>query len=58
MTDTVAEITATFRERALMYPQYVADWEIKKTGYHDMLREHADQQDIRGYDCQSLQVGY
>ena len=29
-TETVAEITAKFKERALLVPQYVADEEMKK----------------------------
>ena len=29
-TETVAEITAKFRERALLVPQYVVDEEMKK----------------------------
>lgn len=38
-TETVAEITAKFRERALLVPQYIADEEMMKTRYHDMLRD-------------------
>ena len=34
----MAEITAKFRERALLVPQYVVDEEMKKTRYHSMLR--------------------
>lgn len=34
----MAEITPKFRERVLLVLQYVADGEIKKTRYHDMLR--------------------
>ena len=37
-TETVAEITAKFRERALLVPQYAADEEMKKARYHEMLR--------------------
>ena len=37
--ETVAEITVTFRERALLLPQYVGNEEIKKTRYNDMLRD-------------------
>ena len=37
-TEMVVEITAMFNERALLVPQYVADAEIKKDRYHDMLR--------------------
>ena len=36
--------TPSFRERALLVPQYAADKEIKKTRYHDMLQ----------YDIQNL----
>ena len=36
--ELVAEITAKFRERALLVPQYAGDKEMKKTWYHDMLR--------------------
>lgn len=36
---TMTEITARFREMALMVPQYVVDKEMKKTRYHNMLRE-------------------
>ena len=35
--ETVTEITAKFRERALL-PQYAADEEMRKPCYHDMLR--------------------
>ena len=37
-TESVAEITANFRERTLLVPQYMGDKEMKKTQYHDMLR--------------------
>ena len=37
ITETVAEITAMFRERALLVPQYARDEEMRKTRYHDML---------------------
>ena len=44
--ETVAEITAKFRMRALLVPQYVGDEEMRKTHYHDILRadtrEHAN----------------
>ncbi|XP_052621696.1 uncharacterized protein LOC128127284 [Lactuca sativa] len=36
-TETVAETTAKFRERTLLVPQYVADEDIKKVRYPDML---------------------
>ena len=37
-TETVAEIIAMFRERALLVPRYVMYEEIKKETYHEMLR--------------------
>ena len=37
--ETVAKINAKFQERALLVPQYAADEEMKKTRYHDMLRD-------------------
>ena len=37
-TESVAEITTKFRERALFVPQYAADEEMKKARYHEMLR--------------------
>ncbi|XP_052626854.1 uncharacterized protein LOC128133446 [Lactuca sativa] len=37
-TGIVAGITAKFRERALLLPQYAGDEEMRKTRYHDMLR--------------------
>ena len=53
-TETVAEITAKFRERALLVPQYVTDEEMKKARYHEMLRA-----DIREFvsrsDCKTLE---
>ena len=36
--ESVAEITAKFRERALLVPQYAGDEEMRKTRYHYMLR--------------------
>ena len=36
----MAEITAKFRERALFVSQYAADEEMKKTRYHDILRDY------------------
>ena len=35
--EIVAEITAKFRERTLLVPQYAADEEMKKMRFHDML---------------------
>ena len=40
----MAEITAKFHERALFVPQYATDEEMKKTRYHDMVRD-----DIRDF---------
>nr|KAJ0192258.1 hypothetical protein LSAT_V11C800444800 [Lactuca sativa] len=37
-TETVAEITAKYRERALLVPQYAGDEDMRRTRYHDMLR--------------------
>ena len=37
-TESVAEITAKFRERALLVPRYAGDKEMRKTRYYDMLR--------------------
>ncbi|XP_052620076.1 uncharacterized protein LOC128126364 [Lactuca sativa] len=37
-TETVAEITAKFWERALFVPQYAGDEDMRRTRYHDMLR--------------------
>ena len=37
-TKTVVEITAKFRERALLVPQYAASKEMRKIRYQDMLR--------------------
>lgn len=37
MTEIVAEITAKFRKRALLIPLCVADEDMKKMRYHDML---------------------
>ena len=37
-TELVAEITAMFRERALVVPQYAGDDEMQRTRCHDMLR--------------------
>ena len=38
-TETMAEITAKFRERAFLIPQYATDEEMRWTQYHDMLRD-------------------
>ena len=38
-TETMEEITAKFRESALLAPQYVTDEEMKKVRYHDMFRD-------------------
>ena len=39
-TETMAEITTRFRERALLVPRYATDEEMRKTWYHDMLRSN------------------
>ena len=44
----MAEITAKFRERALLVLQYAADEEMKKARYHEMLRS-----DIRQFVSRS-----
>ena len=50
----VAEITSMFKERVLLVPQYVADEEIKKVRYDEMLRS-----DIRQFvsrsSCKTLE---
>ena len=38
-TETMAEITAKFRERALLIPQYATDEEMRQTRCHSMLRD-------------------
>ncbi|KAL7585243.1 hypothetical protein Lser_V15G45405 [Lactuca serriola] len=38
-TETVAGITAMFRDRAFLVPQYVASEEMKKARYHDILKD-------------------
>ena len=45
----VVEITAMFRDRVLLVPQYVADEEMKKSRYHKMLRS-----DIRKFVSRSI----
>ena len=37
-TEFVAEITTMFHERDFLVPHYVAQEEIKKARYHDMLK--------------------
>ena len=53
-TETVADISAKFRERALLVPQYVVDEEMKKARYHEVLRD-----DIREFvnrsSCKTLE---
>ena len=53
-TETVAKTPAKFRERALLVPQYVADEDMKKARYHEMLRD-----DIREFvsraSCKTLE---
>ena len=36
----VSEITAMFYEMELLDPQYMADKQMKKARYHDMLRSN------------------
>ena len=52
-TETVAEITAKFQERALLIPPYATDEDMRRTRYHSMLRD-----DIREFvsfiGCKSL----
>lgn len=36
-TETMAEITAKFQERAVLVPQYAGDEDMRRTRYHDML---------------------
>ena len=36
----MAEITAKFRDRALLVLQYAIDEEIKEVRYHDMLQDN------------------
>ena len=47
-TETVVEITAKFKERALLISQYVADEEMKKARYYEILRS-----DIRQFVSRS-----
>ena len=42
-TKSVAEITAKFKERDLLVPQYAADEEMKKAHYHEMLQSDIGQ---------------
>lgn len=52
-TETFMEITAKFRQRALLVPQYVADEEMKKTQNHHMLSVYI--RDFVSYStCQTL----
>lgn len=54
MTKTIAYINTKFRERAMLVPQYVANEEMNKARYHDMLwddiREFASM-----YSCMNLE---
>lgn len=54
MKEIVAEITAKFRERALLVTQYVADEEMKKTRYHEMLRSDIRQM-VSCSSCNTLE---
>ena len=44
ITETMAEITAKFREQALLIPQYATDEDMRRMRYHSMLRD-----DIRDF---------
>ena len=52
-TETVAGITAKFRERALLVPQYAADEEMRKTRYYVMLRSNI-REFVSFYVCPTL----
>ena len=43
------KITVMFRDRELLVPQYMADEEMKKVRYHEMLRS-----DIRQFVSRSI----
>ena len=53
-TKRVVEITAMFRERELIAPQYVVAEEMKKDRYHEMLRSDIRQLLIRS-SCNTLE---
>nr|KAJ0191792.1 hypothetical protein LSAT_V11C800444780 [Lactuca sativa] len=38
LMEVLREITAKYRERALLVPQYAGDEDMRRTRYHDMLR--------------------
>ena len=51
--ETMTEITAKFRERALLVPQYAMDEDMRKTRYHVMLR--GDIRDFMSFSgCKTL----
>ena len=50
----MAKITARFRERALLVPQYVVDKEMKKARYHEALRSDIREFVIRS-NCKTLE---
>ena len=52
-TETVAKITAKFRERALLVPQYAVDEDMRRTRYHDMLRANI-QEHVSFSTCPTL----
>ena len=54
MTETVTEITAMFKERTFVIPQYVADKEMKKARYHEMLQSNI-WQFISRSSCKTLE---
>ena len=50
----MAEITAKFRERTLLFPQYVADEEMMKSRYHETLRSDISEF-VSRYSCKMLE---
>lgn len=52
-TKTMEDITAKFRERDLLIPQYAANEAMRKTRYHDMLRPNI-QEFISFSNCSKL----
>ena len=52
-TETMAEMTAKFRERPLLIPQYSSDEEMTRTPYHSMLKDHI-QEFVSFTGCKTL----
>ena len=52
-TKTVAEITAKFRERTLLIPQYATDEDLRRTRYHSMMRDNI-QEFVSFTGCKTL----